>query len=181
MMTALMICSALATAPGEASLTKELQAAMEKGRWSDAAELAYRLERLAAARAPLRIVDLQVLATPPDGLGLYSAPYGGKIGGAEVYLYAQVRNHTLRQVAGRHQLHLVSDLVVLDAQGKELARDEALGESRFAARTAHRDTFVVIALRTRGLPVGRYQLKLILHDVLGGKEASGQALLEITQ
>ena len=143
---------------------RELERRVQAGDWAGAAELSREIERAVADRAPLQIVDLQVLGAPPEGLGMYTELFGGEVRGEDLYVYAQVRNHAIRAAHGFHELHLVTDLVLLDAKGAELARDPALGESRFNARTPHRDTFVVIALRTAGLAPGDYRLRVVLHD-----------------
>ena len=142
--------------------------------WVQAAATNRRLDRLIADLAPLEVPDIQVLAVPPQGLGMYTPLYKGVVRSPEILIYAQVRNHGLRSVHGFYELHLVSDLVVLDAAGKELGRDEALGESRYTARAMHRDTFVLIAVRTQGLPAGKYRIRLILHDRISKKRAQAE-------
>ena len=63
----------------------------------------------------------------------------------------------------------MSDLLVLDSQGNELAQDLGFGTSEFTAKTEHRDTFVNIALKATGLPPGPYVFRLIIHDKIGNK------------
>lgn len=148
---------------------KRLAAEIASGDWTAAAKTARQLERDVATHAPLEIVDIQVLGQLPEGLGLYTPLFAGEVRGEEIFIYAQVRNHGIRTVAGRSELHLVSDLVILDGAGKELARDEAFGESRFNARAVHRDTFVLIGLRTKGLGKGAYEARIVLHDEISKK------------
>jgi len=137
-------------------------------KWAEAAELVRSIDTRVAERAPLVVSDGQALAAPPQGFGMYVPAHGGVIRHGELFLYAEVRNHGMRQTAAGFELHLVSDLVLLEASGKELARDEAFAASRFTASTPHRDTFVVIALKTRGLPAGKYKARVVIHDRVGG-------------
>ena len=152
-------------------LQKELEAALKQRQWAEAAHLGRRIEMLAGIRAPLELVDVAILNAPAEGLGLYSPAFKGEVRGDELYLYAQVRNHGVREVHGFFELHLVSDIVILDGKGKEIARDEGFGESRFSSRVPHRDTFVMIALRVKGLSAGNYRIRLKLHDKVGKKES----------
>jgi hypothetical protein len=138
------------------------------------------IERAAALLAPLEVFDGQALATPPEGLGIYDPLPNGVVRSEELFFYAQVRNHTVRTLPGGwHELHLVTDLVVIDAEGAEVARDMAFGESRFTARAVHRDTFVVIALRVKGLPAGRYRVRLVVHDQVSARK--GEVEIPFTQ
>jgi hypothetical protein len=147
--------------------------------WAKARAAAQALEAVIARLSPLEIVECVPLAGPPEGLGMYHPLVLGEVKGEELWLYAQVRNHGMRQVAGFWELHLVSDLVIFDGQGKEIARDVGFGESRFNARAEQRDTFVVIALRTKGLPKGDYRARLILHDRIGQKDAQADVAFHI--
>lgn len=155
-----------------------LQHARE-GDWAKAAEVTRALEAGLAARAPLEIVDIQVLGGPPQGLGMYTPLFKGQVRGEEVFIYAQVRNHGLREVHGHYELHLATQLVILGEQGKELAREDNFGESRFSARTPHRDTFVVLALRTKGLATGTYRARVTLRDKVGEKQATEEVTFSI--
>jgi hypothetical protein len=141
------------------------------GRDPAATALAARqLDRAASLAAPLEVFDGQALSAPPEGLGIFDPLPSGIARNEEIFLYAQVRNHTPRPLAGGwFELHLVSDLIVLDADGNELARDMAFGESKFTARAEHRDTFVAIALRVKGLPKGSYRVRLVVHDQASGR------------
>ena len=115
-------------------------------KWSEALELTRDLERDLVKRAHLEVFHGKVLESPPEGLGMYKEAPGGVVKGKEIFLYAQVRNHGVRQKNKKYEIHLVSDLLVLDAQGAELARDEAFGKSHFFADVAHEQTFVLVAL-----------------------------------
>jgi hypothetical protein len=150
----------------------QLRTQVLAGNWVRAAELARSVEARVAQRAPLEVTDGQVIIGPPAGLGMYEPVPGGIVKQDELFLYAQVRNHVLRQSTRGFELHLVSDLIVIDAKGEELARDQAFAESRYTARVPHRDTFVVIALRSRGLPSGHYRMRVVVTDRIGG--SSGQ-------
>jgi hypothetical protein len=163
------------TAPAEATLAVELlglERAVSRSAWGEAVTLARAIEARLADKAPLEVTDGQALAEPASGLGIYHRLADGVVRQSELYLYAQVRNHGVRQVTAGHELHLVSDLIVLDALGNELARDDAFGESRFVARAVPRDTFVNIALRVTGLDAGAYVARLVVHDRIGGKSRS---------
>ena len=157
----------------EAPVTKENDALKKALASRDPVALAAAardLDRAASLLAPLEVLDGQALSTPPAGLGLYDPLPNGVVRSEEIYLYAQVRNHTRRSLPGGwYELHLVSDLVMLDASGNEIARDTAFGESRFTARAEHRDTFIAIALRVKGLPAGAYRVRLVVHDEPSGR------------
>jgi hypothetical protein len=172
----MVILLALVAAAAEPRVYEKQAAA---GKWGDAAATARALEATAAAKAPLEVVDVQLLGAPPEGLGMYTPLPDARARGPEVYLYAQVRNHGLRETHGFFELHLVSELVIYDASGAELARDTNFGESRFTARVPHRDTFVVIALRPAGLPSGEYRVQLVLHDEIGKKSGKGETRLVV--
>lgn len=172
----------IAVALGGSDVTAEvdlLEKQVTAGDWAAAARTARAVERLAATRAPLEIVDVQTLSSPPEGLGMYTALFGGKVQSGELVVYAQVRNHALRERAGFYEIHLVSDLAVLDASGAVLAEDVGFGESRFNSRAQHRDTFVVIAMGTKGLPRGKYRLRIVLHDRIGKKSTQAEVPFEI--
>jgi hypothetical protein len=168
----------LAAAP-PTDLTQLYREHAAAGRWREAAAEARKLETAAAQKAPLEIPDIQLLAAPPEGLGMYTPLADGVARGKEVYLYAQVRNHGMREALGFFELHLVSELVFFDAEGTEVARDKSFGESRYAARVPQRDTFVVIALSPKGLPSGAYRIQLVLHDEIGKKEGTGEVRLKV--
>jgi hypothetical protein len=172
MLGALFVAALTAVQPSLHPDLVALGKLVETERWADAARLAREVEARIAKQAPLEVIDGRALAAPADGLGIYHELPDGLVRGDELYLYAQVRGHALRKIEAWHELHLVSDLIVLDAKGRELARDMAFGESRFRARAVHRDTFVNIALRVRGLPAGKYRVVLVVHDVIGHKEGS---------
>ena len=140
-------------------------------KWSEALELTRDLERDLVKRAHLEVFHGKVLESPPEGLGMYKEAPGGVVKGKEIFLYAQVRNHGVRQKNKKYEIHLVSDLLVLDAQGAELARDEAFGKSHFFADVAHEQTFVLVALKAAGLPGGDYTMRLVVHDRIGDKSS----------
>lgn len=129
----------------------------------------YSLERQIAAQAPLEVSDGQLLRAPAAGLGIYTPAPKNQIIQDEIFLYAHIRNHVSEKVLGGYRIHLVSDLLVLDSQGNELAQDRGFGTSEFTAKTEHRDTFVNIALKATGLPPGPYVFRLIIHDKIGNK------------
>lgn len=158
--------------PTGVQTTAALTQSVAAGEWSRAHELLRALELELASVAPLRLFDGQVLVAPPAGLGMYEAAPKGAIGGDELFLYAQVQQHMLRPSRGGYELSLASDLVLLGAAGEELARDEDLGRSAFWAKAAHRDTFVVVALRVKGLAAGPYRARWTVRDTLGGKQAT---------
>ncbi len=147
--------------------------------WAEAAALARSLDARIGERAPLVVTDRQALAAPPQGYGMYVPAHGGVIRHGELFLYAEVQNHGNRQTAAGFELHLVSDLIVLDGAGQEIARDPAFAASRFTAATPHRDTFVVVALRTRGLPPGKYRARLQIHDRIGKKRGEVEIPFQI--
>src|SRR5438045_2327555 len=107
-MLTLLIGLAAATDP--AATTHAYEAHAAAGRWAEAATVARRLEAAAAAKAPLAIPDIELLASPPEGLGMYTPLEGGVARGKEIYLYAQVENHGLREAGGFYELDLVSEL-----------------------------------------------------------------------
>lgn len=166
-----LVTSVLAAGP-QTSLeqgTLRLTELIKKQAWSDAALQARELEAAVAARAPLGVSSGRLLTRPAEGLGIYEEAKGGLVRGEEMFFYAEVRHYGLRPVDKRFLLHLRSDIIVLDEAGQELARDEGFGESRFTARARHRDTFVNIAVRATGLPRGKYRMRLVIHDKIGGK------------
>lgn len=154
----------LSTPPDFQTRLEQAAKLAREGRWSQVVQLIRELEPLAAREAPLAVTDGRPLAEPAQGLGMYTPLQDGVVKGEELYLYAQVANHGLRKVKEGWELHLASDLAVLDAMGRELARDPGFGESRFTARVPHRDTFVIAALRVRGLPAGKYVARLTVRD-----------------
>lgn len=161
-------------APTFAEEQKALAGAIKAGDWQQASRQAARLEQKLGELAPLEIVDLQILASPPQGLGMYQPLTGGKAYVDEVFIYAHVRNHGHRRIGDFWQLHLSSDLRILDAKGKALAEEKNFGQSQYSARVAHRDTMVVIALRIKGLDPGAYTLELGLHDRISKKKTQGR-------
>ena len=130
---------------------------------------AFEQERALAEKAPLEVLDGRLLREPAAGLGIYSEVRGGRVAGPEIFLYAHVRNHLSRRVRRGYQLHLVTDLIVLDEAGGVLATDRGFGVSRYTSRTEHRDTFVNIGVKSAGLPPGNYTMRLVIHDRIGGK------------
>lgn len=172
MLLFLVMLAAGASAEDADALTKRLQKEVSEGRWSSAASTTRALDALIAAKAPLVVSDGRVLKALPQGLGIYDAASDGMVRSHELILYAQVNQHVSRQTRDGFELHLSSDLIVRDAEGHELARDEGFGEQRFTARTPHRDTFVTATLNVTGLPSGRYSVRWVIHDRLGEKSAN---------
>ena len=130
---------------------------------------AFKQERALAEKAPLEVLDGRLLRAPAEGLGIYREAPRGRVRGPEIFRYAHVRNHLSRRVRQGYQLHLVTDLIVLDEEGGVLASDKAFGVSRYTSRTEHRDTFVNIGVKSAGLPPGNYTMRLVIHDRVGGK------------
>jgi hypothetical protein len=152
-----------------AALDKTLASHLADNKWAAAVQTLRDMESIISKHAPLEIIDGAILMQPASGLGLYKPVFKGEVKGDELFLYAQVRHHGIRRVHDHFELHLVSDIIVLDKQGKEIARDEGFGESRFSARVPHRDTFVMVALRVKGLAAGRYTVRLVLKDKVANK------------
>ena len=167
----ILVAAAVVSAPPPLAKETEVLTKALSGHDPAAIAAAVReLDRAAAALAPLEVFDGQALSSPAEGLGIYDPLPNGITRNEEIYLYAQVQNHTVRPLPGGWlELHLVSDLIILDANGAELARDMAFGESRFSARAIHRDTFVNIALRVKGLPSGNYRARLVVRDLPTGR------------
>ena len=90
--------------------TEPIEARLAQSDWPGALQLIRELEARVAARAPLEVLDGQVLSEPAQGLGIYKLLAGGVVPGPELYLYAQVRNHGVRASAAGYELHLSSDL-----------------------------------------------------------------------
>lgn len=172
MLVALVTTAMAAAQPSLHTELVTLEKLVEAERWTDAAKLSRQIDARIAKDAPLEVFDGRALAAPAQGLGIYHELPDGVVRGDDLYVYAQIRGHSLREIEAWHELHLVSDLVVLDAEGGELARDTAFGESKFRSRAAHRDTFVNIAVRVHGLPGGKYRIRLVVHDRIGGKDGS---------
>ena len=172
MLLALMLVVAAATQDDPGALAKQVSRAIADGKWTEAAALTTKLDRAIAAKAPLIVVDGHVLYEPPQGYGLYNAAADGVPTNDELILYAEVHEHGLRQTTNGFELYLTSDLIVLDSEGHELARDENFGEQRFTAKAANRDTFVTAAVSTKGLPTGRYVARWVIHDRVGEKVAT---------
>ncbi len=157
---------------GDPGGLKEIGEFVAKGQWGTAHRRVATLERDLARKAPLEVLDGRLLREPAAGLGIYEPAKNGEVQGADIYLYAHVRNHSSRKSPGGHELHLVTDLVVLSPGGETLAEDKGFGVSRFTSRTEHRDTFVNVGIKSRGLPPGRYVFKLVIHDRIGGKQGA---------
>lgn len=180
MLATLALSALLAQAPGGIDATLALlQKQVRAKNWDAAAQALRALEAEVTPRAALEVTDIRVLAAEPRGLGIYSVPFDDVVRTEEIFLYAQVRNHALREAHGFYEVHLSTDLAIVDAEGREIGRDENLGESRFNARAPHRDTFVVIALRTKGLPKGPYTARMTLRDRIGGKSATADVVFRI--
>ena len=162
----------LITAVGTGASPLSVDSLLAEGKYAEAHQRAFSQERKAAMKAPLEVSDGQLLTEPAVALGIYKKARNGRVSGKEIYLYAQVRNHRSRKVGKRFELHLVSDLLVLDKKGNELASDLGFGESRYLAAVEHRDTFVNIALKSAGLPRGDYIFRLVVNDQVGNKRGS---------
>ena len=162
----LMMIAALGAGEAQASV----EGLLAEGKYAQAHHRAFNLERKAALTAPLAVMDGQLLREPAVALGVYKKARNQRVSGKEIFLYAQVRNHHSRKTRQGFELHLVSDLLVLDKKGNELASDQAFGESRYVASVEHRDTFVNIALKSGGLPSGEYVFRLVVNDRIGNKK-----------
>ncbi len=160
-----LVTTALMAASGAELVDK----ALRSEEFAKAHRYAYLLEREVADKAPLQVLDGQLLVKPASGLGIYEKAPKNRIAGEEIYIYAQIRNHKSQRSTLGYQLHLVSDLVVFDQSGNRLAADQGFGESRFIASVEHRDTFINIALKSKGLPAGAYVFRLVVHDKVGSK------------
>ncbi|MBC7793260.1 MAG: hypothetical protein H7Z43_06105 [Clostridia bacterium] len=154
------------------ALAQEVVQLVAAGKWSEAAEVTRALDLAIAAKAPLRVTDAHLLKELPEGLGVYTAIQDDTVRGEEAIFYAEVHEHALKKNGSRYELYLVSDFTIIDALGKQLAKDENFGESRFTATTPHRDTFVTATLRTVGLPAGRYSVQWTIRDRIGEKAAT---------
>lgn len=123
-------------------------------------------------KAPLNINKITLLTAPAEGRGIYQE-LRGPAHSEELYLYAQLQNHTIREVEPeRYEIHLSSDIAIYDEDGTLLVQDRGFGRSHFFAKTKHRETYVNIAIRAHGIPDGRYTLKLTVTDILSGKKAN---------
>ncbi len=151
-----------------ATYTPEEQAAL-----NELATLYQKLDEL-SAKAPLFINKIVLLKEPAEGRGIYQE-IRGPIHSDELYLYAQIQNHTIKpDNHGQFEINLVSDIAILDPAGEVLVQDRGFGRSHFFAKTKHRETYINIAVRAFGIPNGKYRLKLTITDILSGKKAAAE-------
>lgn len=169
-MTILLVLAYTLTAPTEpAALSAQLQQQIAHGKWTEAAETVRLLDMAVAQKAPLVVTDAHMLKEVPDGMGIYTAIADGVVRTDEALFYAEVHEHSVRKNGNRYEIWLVSDFVITDANGKEIAKDDNFGEQRFSAATPHRDTYLTSVLRVVGLPSGRYNVRWTIRDRIGEK------------
>ena len=90
---ALMMFAAL----GSGDSATSVEGLLAKGKYAQAHHRAFELERKAALKAPLEVLDGQLLLEPALALGVYKRVRNQRVLGSEIFLYAQVRNHHSRK------------------------------------------------------------------------------------
>ena len=137
----------------------------------DAAQRAlYEAVDEARARAPLKVHTGVILDEPPENLGMYKAAPGAMVFGKTILVYLEVDNHGLRKLPDGYGIDLWTDLFILYEDGERIGGKERFGEHKLVSRTPHRTTFMVLEATVSQLPAQPYQVEVVVHDAVSGKQ-----------
>jgi hypothetical protein len=137
----------------------------------DAAQRAlYEAVDEARARAPLKVHTGVILDEPPETLGIYKPAPGAMVFGKTILVYVEVDNHGFRQKPGGYEVDLWTDLFILYEDGERIGGKERFGEHRLVSRTPQRTTFMVLEATVSQLPAQPYQVEVVVHDAVTGKQ-----------
>jgi hypothetical protein len=110
----------------------------------------------------------------PLGLGMYSPAPRGQISGNTLLLYVEVSHFETRRLQDNYEVHLSTDARFFYDDGERISSKKDIGTHRFVSKTKQDVTFMVIELRTQGLPAQPYRVEITVRDHVSGKSASAR-------
>lgn len=117
-------------------------------------------------RTPMYLTKAALVTKPAEGYGMYEERPNAVFAPDEpIRIYAEPFSYKLRQEGGRFKFGVSMDFQVLTEKGEVLGGQENFQTSRFDSHQPNMELFVNATLTLTGLPSGKYQALLVLHDV----------------
>jgi hypothetical protein len=92
--------------------------------------------------------------------------------GDVIFFYLEPQNPSTKKAAGRYEIWLTQDMVVLTEQQQEIFKKENAVEIHYQTSSPRLDIYSVNQLTLSNISPGRYIFKAILHDKIKGEAAS---------
>jgi hypothetical protein len=99
--------------------------------------------------------------------------------GDVIFLYFEPQNPSTKKEAGKYEIWLTQDMIVLTAQQQEVFKKENAVEIHYQTSAPRLDIFGVNQLTLDKISPGRYIFKAILHDKIKGESASASWAFEV--
>lgn len=101
--------------------------------------------------------------------------------GDEILFYFEPQNPSTKKTAGRYEVWLTQDMVVLNAAGQEIYRKENVLEIHYQSTAPRLDIYGVDQLTLSDIPPGKYLFQIILHDKIKGESATASCPFEVVK
>lgn len=112
------------------------------------------------------------LCTKIDGFGQFEPAVGVKVpAGTKLQFYYEPQNLFTKRADGSYQKWFTQDMIVRDANGKELLRKDGALDFNYKTKTPVFDVFGTNSLSLGELPPGKYEFEAVLHDQLSKQDA----------
>jgi hypothetical protein len=112
------------------------------------------------------------LYTKIEGFGQIEPAANAKVkGGTKLQFYYEPQDLFTKRADGSYQKWFTQDMIVRDANGKELLRKETALDFNYKTRTPVFDVYGTNSLSLGELPPGDYEFEAVVHDQLSKQEA----------
>ena len=167
-----------------AALLEEALGSLKQGRDEKAQAKITQAAKALWQKLPLKLAQTILVAEPAKGYGIYqprkdnvylmASPdrpvFPGR--GQPIYIYMKPLNYGLKSLPdGRQEIYFAMDVELLDAQGKELFGKKNFMKVKTVSRSYNREFFLNVTINLKGAPIGAYELRLTLKDLVKKQEA----------
>ncbi|BEQ12944.1 hypothetical protein [Desulfoferula mesophila] len=167
-----------------AALLQEALGSLKEGREEEAQAQISRAAEALWEKLPLKLARTVLVAEPAKGYGIYkprkdnvylmASPdrpvFPGR--GQPIYIYMKPLNYGLKSLPdGSREISFAMDVELLDAQGKELFGKKNFMKVNTISQGYKREFFLNVTLNLKGAPIGAYELRLTLKDLVKKQQA----------
>ena len=124
-------------------------------------------------KAPLSFRRAIWVAEKGSGFGAFNPRENAVFSaGAPMLVYAEPVGFGWRQSGDMFRTDMIADVVIKQADGKELFRQEEFQKLQLASRVRNREFMVNFTYTLSGIPKGEYTVETIIRDQVSGKKGS---------
>lgn len=125
-------------------------------------------------------VNKALFARQVQTFGIYTEESSSRFNmGAQTVIYAEIGNFTLKRKGEFFNLDLIVDVMIQDAEGAELMKQEGVIAFDSAFKSEVHDLFFTIDLPFEGWPPGIYNVRLTVNDNFADETAYVDLPVEI--